>query len=166
MWYLNPNPVTSHTTPTTRKCLVLMGDTYPGNTWDSAHDMIPIPHERRMMVTLDFDVHIYDIVTGNFTCCDPVADQYLRGFEAVGNRTGWNPETEEWENVNRTNLKSISLAPDGSSVLYNQAIWGKYRGEWINLLVGGVKMPNIYPGKGTVYRARWFTGTPAWPPAW
>lgn len=163
--FLKPEPATTRLTPTTRQCFVQMGDTPTGQFWDGAHDMIPIPRQRKIIVTLEFDIYIYDIATNNFTCCDTVADQYLQGFEPVGNRTGWDPKLEEYETVNRTNFKSISLAPDGSTLLYNQAVWQQFQGKWINLLVGGVKMPNIDPSPGTVYCARFFAGAPGWPTA-
>ncbi|KAJ6783580.1 hypothetical protein PWT90_10202 [Aphanocladium album] len=57
-------------------------------SWAGPHDMIGVPDKRKLIVTTDIDMHLFDIGTGMFEHGQAVADQYFAGFEAVDDRTG------------------------------------------------------------------------------
>lgn len=77
--------------------------------------MIGVPDERKLIVTTDTDVHLFNIATGMFEHGSAVAAQYFAGLEAVGDRTG-----EDGKPLPKSDLKSISLHIGGCE-LYTQS---------------------------------------------
>jgi hypothetical protein len=157
---LDPKPAYSYLMGESRQCDTEWGRTADGNYWDGPHDLVPVPNERKFIITADLDVHMFYLDEERWRCCDNVVNKYLKGFEPVGERVG------NGEVLPRSDMKSVSLSPDGRSVLYNQAVWKTYLGQHVNVLVDGKKMANVDPGPGGIYRARWFAGVPGWPGAW
>ncbi|KAJ3493953.1 hypothetical protein NLG97_g4394 [Lecanicillium saksenae] len=126
--------------------------------WAGPHDMIGVPNERKLIITTDVDMHLYDITKATFQHGQAVAEQYFPGFEAVGNRTG-----NTGKLLTRSDLKSISIHESGYG-LYTQPPWQQTFPEHVNVLVGGKKQPDLY-AKQLLYKSRFFGGTPGWPAA-
>jgi hypothetical protein len=164
--FLDPKPAYSYLMDESRQCDVEWGrKTADGQYWDGPHDLVPLPNQRKFLITTDLDVQTFDLEQERWRCCDNVVNEYLKGFEPVGERVGINREGQS-EILPRSDIKSVSLTADGRSALYNQAVWKTYLGQHINVLVDGKKIANVDPGPGGIYRARWFAGVPGWPGAW
>ncbi|KAG5927141.1 hypothetical protein E4U42_002552 [Claviceps africana] len=121
--------------------------------WNGPHAMTPVPHQRRLLITTDLDVHIYDMDTRTFQHGESVAQQYLKGFQPDGVRTG-----PDGVSLPRSDLKSIGFLENGNA-LYVQAQWGQVFGKHVNHLSRGNKQPNLWDQ--ILYRSRWFSQT-AW----
>lgn len=103
-------------------------------------------------MTTDRDLHVFDLTARQFQESGAdVVRKYLPGFVAVDNDRG---------NLSRSDVKSVSLAPNGSFV-YVQSLWKKVLGNETNLVVGAQKNP-LLPGK-EIYRSRFFADIPGWP---
>ncbi|KAM3425841.1 hypothetical protein NHJ13734_009882 [Beauveria thailandica] len=129
--------------------------------WDGAHDLVPVPSTRILLVPMDRDICAIDLSTGQFNYSGPkLAAKYLRGFRPLGDRKGYNGEV-----LPRSDIKSISILPDGAA-LYVQAPWqaSSGLGKQVNLLSSSGKHEPLYKGQ-TVYRSRWFLEVPGWPAA-
>ncbi|BDD56297.1 hypothetical protein MPDQ_002043 [Monascus purpureus] len=129
--------------------------------WVGPHDLVPVPHERKFLISDDRDLRSFDLTTRQFTEeGEALTQTYLRGFEVTSNdRHGYNREGQ-YEELPRGDLKSFSLAPDGS-FLYVQSLWREFRGNHTNMVVNGVKQ-DINEGDA-IYRSRWFGDIPGWP---
>lgn len=161
---LDPTPKRSYQFPTTHVCDVQWGhDTGDGKFWDGPHDIAPLPNERKFLITTDLDIHSFDLKTHKFDCCESVADQYLRGFSPVDDRSGVDYETGKKVAIPRSDLKSVGVAGDKRrTTLYTQAHWRTYLDDRINILVDGIMLTPLDPGPGGIYRARWFAQIPGW----
>ncbi|KAJ5155550.1 hypothetical protein N7492_008353 [Penicillium capsulatum] len=132
--------------------------------WAGMHDLIPIPGQRKFLLTEDRGLHAFDIETGRFTeHYQDVADKYLGGFQfdPFHTRHG-NNSHGQWEDLPQSDLKSLSIAPDGSFV-YVQAMWTQYRDNTTNLVVNGHLHELDLGGGHEMYRSRWFGDLPGWP---
>ncbi|KAI9926821.1 hypothetical protein ASPWEDRAFT_32683 [Aspergillus wentii DTO 134E9] len=129
--------------------------------WVGPHDLVPVPNERTFLISDDRDLHAFDLETRQWTVeGEAVIDKYMRGFETTTiDRYGYN-RAGEFEELPRSDLKSFSLAGDGSFI-YVQALYREWRGNHTNIVVNGVNM-NINEGD-EIYRSRWFADIPGWP---
>lgn len=129
--------------------------------WAGLHDLVPVPGERKFLVSEDRGLHAFDIEKGEFTeHYENVTEKYMKGFEATTNdRHGYNGDGE-WEELPQSDLKSFNLAPDGSFI-YVQSLWTKFRGLHTSLVVNG-KRRKINIGD-EIYRSRWFGNIDGWP---
>lgn len=128
--------------------------------WAGGHDLSPIPGERKLLLSEDRGLHVFDIGAGQFTDrYQKVADKYLPGFETIGQRRGNNSrgQVEEWPH---SDIKSINLALDGSFI-YVQALWGRWRGNATNVVVNGHRHEIDFGSE--IYRSRWFEDIYGWP---
>ena len=130
------------------------------NWWVGPHDISPIPNERRLMVSCDRDVFVFDVDTRQFVLGgQSVINQYMKGFVPTGdNRGGLNGKGEE-ESLPRSDIKSVSIAPDGS-FLYVQSLWQQFQGNETNLVTNGER--TVLEGGNLIYRSRWFHEIPGW----
>ncbi|KAJ5781195.1 hypothetical protein N7457_006355 [Penicillium paradoxum] len=135
------------------------GKGYPW--WAGLHDLVPVPGERKFLVSEDRGLHAFDIEKGEFTeHYENVTEKYMKGFEVTTNdRHGYNGDGE-WEELPQSDLKSFNLAPDGSFI-YVQSLWTKFRGFHTSLVVNG-KRRKINIGD-EIYRSRWFGNIDGWP---
>ncbi|KAJ5179400.1 hypothetical protein N7492_002610 [Penicillium capsulatum] len=135
------------------------GKGYPW--WVGMHDLVPVPHERKFIVSDERDVHEFDIEKGEFTLHSlDVIDKYMKGFEATTkDRHGYN-RNGEWEELPRSDLKSINLAPDGTFI-YVQSLWREMRGDHTSIVSNGHRR-KINIGD-RIYRSRWFEEMDGWP---
>jgi len=126
--------------------------------WDGPHDVIPIPNERKLLITTDRDIHIFDITNGSFEHGDAVMQKYLPGFQPVDHRTGRNGVL-----LPRSDLKAVSINAN-RDVIYVQSDWKSWSSSHVNLLVDGAKKPDIN-FSGIIYRSRWMDEVSGWPAA-
>lgn len=134
------------------------GHDYPW--WAGPHDLVPIPGERKFIVTNDMGVYLLDLDKGEITMRDQeVIDAYLQGFEATTNdRHGTNAEGKYLE-MPHGDLKGLSLAPDGSFV-YLQSVMRQVRGYHTSLVTYG-RRRKLNVGE-EIYRSRWWDPIPGW----
>ena len=132
--------------------------------WDGSHDMVPIPGERKLLITTDLDVHLFDLTTKTFTHGAEVADKYLPGFQPIDKRQGLSIKNL-WEDLPRSDIKGVSFA-SGGRMVYTQAKWQDTDAlcSQVNIVVNGKHLPPIVHGR-PLYRARWFVSTNGWPSA-
>ncbi|KAK2601834.1 hypothetical protein QQS21_004617 [Conoideocrella luteorostrata] len=121
--------------------------------WDGPHAMAPVPQQRKLLITTDMDVHVYDMDAKTFEHGAPVAQDYMPGFQPVGARTG-----PDGVDLPRSDIKSVSYSESGQ-LLYVQAEWNETYGDTVNFITNGQKGTNIW--NQMLYRSRWFT-RPAW----
>ncbi|KAE8158601.1 hypothetical protein BDV40DRAFT_275346 [Aspergillus tamarii] len=135
------------------------GPGYPW--WCGPHDLVPIPNDRKFLMSQDRGLHAFDLNTREFFLDSKgVIDTYMRGFEVTtSDRKGFNRAGEYLE-LPESDLKGFSMAPDGSFV-YVQSLWRLLRGNHTNLVVDGVRQ-QINLGD-EIYRSRWFADIPGWP---
>ncbi|KAJ5332710.1 hypothetical protein MYU51_015337 [Penicillium brevicompactum] len=128
--------------------------------WAGLHDLVPVPGERKFLVSEDRGLHEFDIELGQYTAhYENVTDKYMPGFEVTTpDRHGYTDG--EWEELPQSDLKSFNLAPDGSYI-YVQSLWTKFRGFHVSLVVNG-RRKKINIGD-EIYRSRWFGNIPGWP---
>ncbi|PNY23385.1 WD40/YVTN repeat-like-containing domain protein [Tolypocladium capitatum] len=129
--------------------------------WNGPHDLVPVPSKRILLFPMDRDIHAVDLSTGTFNHSGAkLAAEYLKGFRAVDNRIGYDGEA-----LPRSDIKSISLHPDGGA-LYTQAPWRAPSGlaSQVNLLSPSGVYSYFYKGQ-TIYRSRVFAEIPGWPTA-
>ena len=136
-----------------------LGKGYPW--WAGLHDLVPIPGQRKFLVSEYRGLHAFDIETGQFTeHYENATNKYLLGFEVTtDDRHGYSGDGK-WEELPRSDLKSFDIAPD-SSFIYVQSLWTKYRGFHTILVVRG-KRRKINIGD-EIYRSRWFGNLDGWP---
>lgn len=136
------------------------GEGYPW--WAGLHDLVPVPGERKFLVSEDKGLHEFDIEKGQYTLhYENVTDKYMPGFEVTtDDRHGYNYADGKWEDLPQSDLKSFSLAPDGS-YLYVQSLWTKFRAFHLSLVIHG-KRRKINIGD-EIYRSRWFGNIDGWP---
>ncbi|KAB8069207.1 hypothetical protein BDV29DRAFT_198855 [Aspergillus leporis] len=160
---LEREPVYSYRMLTTTRCTTEWGpQTTNGGYWDGPHDIAPVPHERKFLITTELDVHEFDFESERFKAGDAVAETYMQGFVPLGRRVGMN-RTGHLEKLPRSDLKSVSIAEDGN-VVYNQANWADdFWSRQINVLVLNHHRP--IPAPGRIYKARWLGSVPGWKPA-
>jgi hypothetical protein len=129
--------------------------------WSGPHDLVPVPNERVFIVSNDIGLHAFDIESMSFTAkFEEVIDKYMPGFECTSNdRHGINRQGE-WEELPQSDLKALSLAPDGAFI-YTQSLWRLFRGNHTSLVVDGVRT-KIMEGN-EIYRSRFFGDIPGWP---
>ena len=120
-----------------------------------------MPRERVLLVTNDIDIYAFDVKKRAFTAVgDEVVNRYMPGFpDFVIDRHGVN-RAGDFQELPRSDLKSFSLAPDGS-IVYVQSLWQWYRGNNTNVFVNGSKY-DLNVGDN-IYRSRWFYDVPGWP---
>ncbi|KAJ5990392.1 hypothetical protein N7522_010599 [Penicillium canescens] len=128
--------------------------------WAGLHDLVPIPNQRKFLVSEDRGLHAFDIETGQYTeHYENVTEKYLHGFEVTTEgRHGYTDG--EWEELPQSDLKSFNIAPDGSFI-YVQSLWTKFRGFHTSLVING-KRRKINIGD-EIYRSRWFGNLDGWP---
>ena len=127
--------------------------------WSGAHDLIPIPNQRKFLMTTDSDMFIFDLSQRRFTLSgNDVINSYLRGFEPIGDRYGVGRNARYVE-MPRSDVKSASLAPDGS-FLYVQSHWQKDQGNGATLVVSGHR--SVLEEGHLIYRSRFFAEVPGW----
>ncbi|KAJ5361674.1 hypothetical protein N7541_002518 [Penicillium brevicompactum] len=128
--------------------------------WAGLHDLVPVPGERKFLVSEDRGLHEFDIELGQYTAhYENVTDKYMPGFEVTTtDRHGYTDGV--WEELPQSDLKSFNLAPDGSYI-YVQSLWTKFRGFHVSLVVNG-RRKKINIGD-EIYRSRWFGNIPGWP---
>lgn len=128
--------------------------------WAGPHDLVPVPDQRIFLFSDDRDLHAFDINRRQFTEeGEAVVDKYLPGFQVTTNdRRGYNSKGL-WEVLPRSDLKSFSLAPDGSFI-YVQFNWRGFRGFHTNLVVDRLRR-TINEGD-EIYRSRFFGDIPGW----
>ena len=132
-----------------------------GTWWAGPHDLVPVPNQRKFLISNDWDLYAFDIPSGQFTeKGDEVVHKYLRGFHATTyDRAGYS-RGGRYVELPRSDVKCFSLAPDGS-FLYIQSLWRQYRGNYTSIVVGGVK--NEINQGDHIYRSRWYADIPGWP---
>lgn len=117
--------------------------------WDGSHSMTPIPHQRKLLITTDLDVHVYDMDRKTFEHGNAAVQKYLKGFQPVDARVG-----PDGVSLPRSDIKTVSILGNGNT-LYVQAVWGQTYGTMVNLLVNGQRQQSIW--NQMLYRSRWFT---------
>ncbi|KAJ6021319.1 hypothetical protein N7540_006823 [Penicillium herquei] len=129
--------------------------------WAGPHDLVPVPNQRKFLLSEDRGLHAFDIETGEFYAeYDDVIDEFMQGFEVTTNdRHGYN-RTGQYEELPQSDLKSFNLAPDGSFI-YVQSLWTKFRGFHISLVTNGRR--RMISLGDEIYRARWFGDIDGWP---
>jgi hypothetical protein len=118
--------------------------------WDGAHSMTPIPGQRKLLITTDLDVHVFDRNSKTFEHGDVVVKKYLKGFQQHGRRVGAGNT-----NLPRSDIKSIDIHRNGN-VLFVQGKWAETFGEFVSVIIKGKQHKTI--NKRT-YRSRWFAPT-------
>ncbi|CAI7669048.1 unnamed protein product [Penicillium bialowiezense] len=120
--------------------------------WDGPHDLAPVPNERKLLLTTDLDVYVFDINKGAFERGECAQSDYLKGFRSLGSRRG----------VNSQGREDVSLGLN-DSLIYVQAPWksASALGNQINVYHNGVYIPLFK--RWDVYRSRWFADVPGWP---
>ncbi|KAJ5676156.1 hypothetical protein N7462_009053 [Penicillium macrosclerotiorum] len=135
----------------------------PGYSWWAGpHDLVPVPNHRKFLISEDSGLHAFDIEKGEFTAeYEEIIDKYMRGFEVTtGDRHGINRDGV-YEELPESDLKSFSLAPDGSFI-YVQSLWRKFRGFHTSLVDRFGKRHRINIGD-EIYRSRFFGDIDGWP---
>ncbi|KAE8353453.1 hypothetical protein BDV28DRAFT_133058 [Aspergillus coremiiformis] len=135
------------------------GPGYPW--WCGPHDLVPVPHQRKFLMSQDRGLHAFDLNTREFYLeSKGVVAAFLRGFEVTTHdRHGFN-RAGDFLDLPESDLKSFSLAPDGT-FLYVQSLWRLLRGNHTNLVVDRIRH-EINEGD-EIYRSRWFADIPGWP---
>ncbi|OAQ72692.1 hypothetical protein VFPPC_00597 [Pochonia chlamydosporia 170] len=126
--------------------------------WDGGHDLTPVPNQRKLLISTDVDVHVFDIPSKKFEHGDAVVKKHLQGFQPVDKRVGSNGQS-----LPRSDIKCLSLDGSGNAI-YIQAKWKDVTSHQINWLSGG-KLQKAQRYAQEVYRSRWFQGIPGWPAA-
>ncbi|PLN82395.1 hypothetical protein BDW42DRAFT_166737 [Aspergillus taichungensis] len=129
--------------------------------WVGAHDLVPIPNQRKFLISEDHGLHAFDIPTGRFTEHNAaVADKYMPGFRVTTNDRHGVDGDGVFQELPYGDLKGFSIAPDGSFI-YVQSLWQKYRGNHTSIVENGVYR-EINQGL-EIYRSRWFGNIDGWP---
>ncbi|KAE8146992.1 hypothetical protein BDV25DRAFT_161437 [Aspergillus avenaceus] len=135
------------------------GKGYPW--WVGPHDLVPVPNERKFIVSDDRGLHAFDLRTEQWTEeYDAVIDKYMQGFEVTTNDRYGYDRTGRFTELPLSDLKSFNLAPDGA-FLYVQSLWREFRGFHTNVVMDGIRQ-EINIGD-EIYRSRWFADIPGWP---
>lgn len=119
-----------------------------GTLWcNGPHDMAPVPDQRRLLITTDLDIQIYDLGSQTFQHGEVVAQQFLEGTQPVDGSIG--PDRTL---LLRSDIKSISILETGDT-LSGQSQWDQTFGNPVNYISSGNKQPNIW--NRMLYRSRW-----------
>ena len=150
---LNPTNSQTYKLPDPQQLQTEWGPGYPW--WSGPHDLVGVPNQRKVIISTDRDLHVFDLEKRQFTESGAdVVNNYLQGFEAVGNR----------QNLPRSDVKSIGLSPDGAFV-YVQTPWQQVQANETNVVANGSR--NIILPERSIYRSRFFANTPGFPkPGW
>lgn len=135
------------------------GENY--NWWSGPHDLVPVPNQRKLLMSDDRGLHEFDIESGAFVAQnEQVIEKYMKGFEVTTDeRHGYNRDGS-FEDLPLSDLKSFNLAPDGSFI-YVQALWREFRGMHTSLVVRGLR--HMINKGDEIYRSRWFGDIDGWP---
>lgn len=128
--------------------------------WSGPHDLVPVPFQRKFLLSNDRDLFAFDIPSGQFTDQgEAVTRKYMPGFEVTSHDRHGHTREGKYEELPRSDLKSFNLAPDGSYI-YVQSVWKQYRGNHTNIVVDGVH--NEINEGDAIYRSRWWGDIPGW----
>jgi len=129
--------------------------------WAGPHDLVPVPNKRKFLMSDDRGLHEFDIESGRFVADnEEVIRRYMKGFEVTTDeRHGYNRDGG-FEDLPLSDLKSFSLAPDGSFI-YVQALWQEFRGMHTSLVARGLR--HMINKGDEIYRSRWFGDIDGWP---
>lgn len=133
------------------------GTKYDG-WWDGGHDVIGLPNQRKLLMSVDTDLFAFDIASSKFESGDAVVKKYLPGFQPVDKRVGANGKS-----LPRSDIKGFSIDGD-KNALYVQATWKDVTSHQVNRLANG-KLQPARRFSQEVYKSRWFQDTPGWPKA-
>lgn len=128
------------------------------NWWDGGHDVIGMPRRRKLLISTDLDLHVFDIPSKTFEAGSIVVEKYLPGFAPMGHRIG-----ADGLALPRSDVKSLSIDAN-DNVLYVQATWQDVVSNQTNLVGNGELKPALVHSR-PVYRSRWFIDTVGWPKA-
>lgn len=120
--------------------------------WNGPHDLVGIPHTRKLLITSDLGVVGVDLKSRDYLDGSEV-DKILAGFTPVDERHG----------LPRSDIKCMSLNGQGQ-VMYVQAAWRSVFSDVVNVIEGGDGVTKVTTENG-VYKARWFMSIPGWPTA-
>ncbi|KAJ5239800.1 hypothetical protein N7468_004419 [Penicillium chermesinum] len=149
-WYLMPHAYDQETE---------WGSGYPW--WVGPHDLVPVPNERKFLVSTDRDIYEFDINDGAFINEGTnVTDKYMPGFEVTTDDRHGFDRAGNYLELPRSDLKGFSLAPDGSYV-YVQSLWRFLRGFHTSIVENGVRRKIMVGDE--IYRSRWFGELDGWP---
>ena len=128
--------------------------------WSGAHDLVPIPNKRKLLMTTDTDLFIFDLSLRQFTLSgSDVVDTYLPGFEPTSDDRYGVGRNAQYIELPRCDIKSASLAPDGS-FLYVQSGWQRDQSNGTNIVVDGHR--TVLEEGHLIYRSRFFADIPGW----
>ncbi|KAJ5288371.1 hypothetical protein PENANT_c056G11125 [Penicillium antarcticum] len=131
--------------------------------WAGLHDLVPLPGQRKFLVSEDRGLHAFDTEAGQLTeHYENVTHKYLPGLEVTtGDRHGY-AGNGKWEELPQSDLKSFNIAPDGSFVYAQsvQSLWIKIRGFHTSLVVDSRRRKMIIGDE--IYRPRWFGELDGW----
>ncbi|MGH3771714.1 MAG: hypothetical protein ACRDRW_10010 [Pseudonocardiaceae bacterium] len=124
------------------------------NEWDSPHDVVGVPGTRKLLITTEEDVYVWDIDKPEQ---DPVSAPQLKDFTSHS--------TERNDNGRpRSRFKSIGIRAGTGEIIYTQpSKWGS--GNDYPDMIGFYKNPSsndVVRLDQTTYKARWFEATPHW----
>lgn len=129
--------------------------------WVGPHDLSPVPNQRKLIMTDDQDMRVFDVDLHQFIAQgQDVVNTYLKGFQPTTNDRHGLDRNGQPIDLPRSDVKSVSLAPNGDFV-YVQSLWKRYQGNETNLVVGGTRR-TLDDGE-LIYRARFFADIPGWP---
>lgn len=129
--------------------------------WAGPHDLVPVPNERKFLVSSDRDIYEFDIDVGDFVAeGENVTEKWMPGFEVTtDDRHGFDAHGN-YLDLPRSDLKGFSLAPDGSYV-YVQSLWRLLRGFHTSIVENGIRRKIMIGDE--IYRSRWFGEMDGWP---
>jgi len=133
------------------------GDTQYKSWWNGAHDLIPVPNKRTLLITSDLDVHTFDIETFEFKHGNEVISEIMPGFKPVGERTA-----KSGQSLPRSDIKAISVDSAGN-YLYVQAEWHDWFANQVRIInVQNELRPFDLQVPQQVYKSRWFGAVAGW----
>lgn len=139
------------------------GHGYPW--WTGPHDLVPVPNQRKFLMSNDLGLHEFDIEKGEYIAhIENVTDRYMPGFEVTtDDRHGLDYDYDddgEYKEFPQSDLKGFNIAPDGSYI-YIQSQWRKFRSFHVSIVENGLRR-KIREGD-EIYRSRWFGDLDGWP---
>ncbi|KAM4066820.1 hypothetical protein HRG_000838 [Hirsutella rhossiliensis] len=161
---LNEFPRLGKSTTYTMSVAKQLGSEWDGSFakwWNGPHDLVRVPSERLLLFPMDRGMHAINLSTGEFNHSgEQLVKDHLKGFQALGNRMGYDGEV-----LSRSDIKSVSLLPEGGA-LYVQAPWRSLSviARQVNLLSPTGVYSTLFNGEA-LYRSRWFAEIPGWPTA-
>ncbi|MEU2434149.1 MULTISPECIES: hypothetical protein [unclassified Streptomyces] len=138
------------------------------NWVEGGHDLVPVPNERRLIVTTDIDLYEYDLEAGSFY----KFEDFTASVKAYFSNYECPVEARKISGFPRSAMKSLRLSKNGLGV-HTQSNW---RGTDSYLDEGdhtqqvyffGVDAPDNldfrkFGANGWIYKARWFDEVPGW----